>query len=275
MPRGPCPLCQFDRELVDSHYIPAGAYKPLHASELPVNEPMVLTNKRIFQSSRQITAHAFCLDCERKLNREGEDWVLEKLAMVTSFPLRDMVTAALPILDEPDFKVFCAHTIPGFEMGKIIHLALGMFWKSAVRTWNMIDGPVERIELGPYQEPIREYLLGRRPFPKDMCLVTFLDSNTPPLIAVTPPRRFQNEGFHLFIFYMNGLKCMFCVGKQIPQDYRACCLASSPDHPIFLDSLSGESMLRAMKSSTRQSKPSKGVLETLEQWKRLMKQRRG
>jgi hypothetical protein len=96
MSPGTCPLCQLPKDLVESHFFPAAAYKPLHAAGLSVNQPMVMTGKRIFQSSRQITAHAFCTDCEDRLNSGGEAWVLDKLATLSAFPLRDMVLTSPP-----------------------------------------------------------------------------------------------------------------------------------------------------------------------------------
>ena len=166
----------------------------------------------------------------------------KKLATLTAFPLRDMALATIPINDEPDFKAFSCDAIPDFQVQKIVHLALGIFWKSAVRTWNMIDGAINRIDLGPYQEPVRQFLYGTGPFPENMYLMAYLDASNPPLVAMSSPRRFLSEKFHLFIFYLNGLQCVLLVGKQIPEDYRASCIASAPDHPIFLVPSLGETM---------------------------------
>ena len=118
MPRGICPLCRLEKDLVDSHFLPAASYKPLHGSGLKVNEPMVLTSKRIFQSSRlKITAHAFCADCEDRFDRNGEGWVLNKLANLSTFPLRDMITAAPPLIDEGDFTGLFLRFGSGFSLG--------------------------------------------------------------------------------------------------------------------------------------------------------------
>jgi hypothetical protein len=269
MPRGICPLCQLEKDLVDSHFLPAASYKPLHGSGLKVNEPMVLTSKRIFQSSRQITAHAFCADCEDRFDRNGEGWVLNKLANLSTFPLRDMITAAPPLIDEGDFKAYSCDSVPGFRLDCIVHLAVGLFWKSAARTWNMIDGPAPRIQLGPYEESVRQFVLGTGAFPKNVCLVAYVDLSSPPLIAVTPPRQYRNDAFHLFVFYMNGLQFSLCVGKQAPLKFGEGCIATGPSHPIFLIPDAGKNMFAVLKELVRQSRPSKGILRTLEQWKAL------
>ena len=257
------------KDLVESHFMPAAAYKSLHATGLPVNEPMVMTGKHIFQSSRQITTEALCRDCEGRFNSGGEAWMVDRLATLTAFPLRDMVLASQPILKEPDFAAFSCDRIPDFKLEKLLHFALGLFWKSAAITWPMRDGPVNRIELGPYLEPLREFVLGTAPFPKGMCLIAFLDSSTPPLVAMTPPRQFNNEFFHLFVFYVNGLQCMLCVGKRAPAEFWHSCIATAPGHPIFLLPEAGNKMFAVMKPYTKNSVPSKRILQTLEDWKKL------
>lgn len=267
MPLGICPLCLGQKELVDSHFIPAAAYKPLYATGLPVNEPMVMTSKRVFQSSRQIKAQTFCEDCEDQFNKGGESWVLDKLATLTDFPLREMVIASGAVFEEPDFRAFSCDCTPGFKVEKLVHFAVGIFWKSAACKWNMSDGPVNRIVLGPYEEPIRQFVHGSAPFPMDVCLVTYLDSSLPPLIAITPPRQFKSKSFHLFGFYINGLQCLLCVGKQAPIEFTEACIASGPGHPVFLVPDAGNKMFAVLKPFTKNSKLSKNIRKTFEQGK--------
>jgi hypothetical protein len=269
MPIGRCALCQVQKELVDSHFLPAASYKALRAAGFDVNEPMVMTHKRVFQSSRQITAHVFCVECEDVFNRRGETWVLDKLATLKAFPLRDMVIASQAIVDEPDFKAFSCSAIPGFQTDNVVHLALGIFWKAAAYSWKILGGRLPRLELGLYEEPLRQFVLGNKQFPEDVCLVIYLDSSTPPLIATTPPRRFRRDDFHLHSFYMNGMQCCLCVGKQAPVEFREACIATGPGHPIFLIPEAGRTMFAAMQPFTKNSALSKGMLKTFEQWKSL------
>jgi hypothetical protein len=267
MPIGRCALCHVQKELVDSHFLPAASYKALRSEGFDVNEPMVMTGKRVFQSSRQITAHVFCADCEDIFNRRGETSVLNKLATPEVFPLRDMVAASPAILDESDFKAFSCDAIPGFPTDRLVHLALGIFWKGAVHTWKILDGELPRLELGPYEETIRHFVCGTGPFPKEVCLMVYLDSSTPPLIATTPPRRFRRDDFYLFAFYMNGMQCCLCVGKQAPVEFSDACMATGPGHPIFLVPEAGNTMFATLKPFTKNSTLSKGIRKTFAQWK--------
>jgi hypothetical protein len=230
---------------------------------------MVITNKRVIQTSRHITAHAFCADCEDVFDKGGEAWVLDKLATLKAFPLRDMVLAAPPVVDEPNLKGFYGDSIPGFQTEKLVHLAMGIFWKAAARTWNVIDGPLPRLELGPYKEPIRRFVLGELSFPQHMYLVTFLDSGTPPLIATNAPRRYQGKGCHVFGFYMNGLAYWLFVGKSAHAEVGGCCFSTAPGHPIFVISDAAQLMLGGLQNEVTRRRMSRGVMKTYEAWKAL------
>lgn len=267
MPDGTCLLCTNTKDLVNSHFLPAASYKAQYAAGLNVNQPMVITAKRVFQSSRHITAHAFCGDCEDIFNKNGESWVVEKLATLTVFPLRDMILAAPPLIPpEPDFKIFSCDAIPGFEREKFVHFMMGIFWKSAARTWNMLDGPPEQIELGRYREPLRQFILGTAPFPRYMKLLTFIEAGTP-LIATTPPQRFQQKGCHLFGFQMNGLVSWLAVGKGAGALFGDSCTATAPGHPIFVVPDAAKSMMDDLKKKLRNVRPSTGVMKTFEEVK--------
>lgn len=269
MPIGTCLLCQQTKNLVDSHFLPSASYRSLHAEGLEVNEPMMVTAKRVIQTSRHIKAHAFCGDCEDIFNRGGETWVLDKLATLTAFPLRDMVHSSPPLADEPNIKLFSCDTIPGFQSEKLVHLGMGIFWKSAVRTWNVLDGPLPRIELGPYEEPLRQFVFGSAPFPTNVHLVVFLDAKETPFIATTPPRRFEQEGCHLYGFYMNGLQYWMGVGKGSPAKFKDSCIATAPGHPLFLVRDAGKSMFAFFIDAAKNTVKSKGVMKTFEQWKAM------
>src|SRR5260370_259041 len=56
--------------------------------------------------------------------------------------------------------------VQAIDAGKLAHFALGMVWKTSVTDWVGVDGYTRRLDLGPYEDPIRRYLLGDAPFPK-------------------------------------------------------------------------------------------------------------
>jgi hypothetical protein len=264
---GLCPLCLFEKPLANSHFFPAAAFRALYAPELPTKQPMVLTRKKIIQSDRQVMDHAFCFDCEQRFNAFGEGWLISKLASLSAFPLRDLLTRVVPAIDEPDFKAFTK--ISEIAYSKLTHFALGMFWKSSVRDWRIIGEAVPRIRLGACEESIRQFLIGIGRFPADIALVTYLEANSPPVIAAFPPMEFDADGFRLYSFYLNGIQFSMCAGSNIPEVFRMTCLYSASDHPVFVMRGIGDGFVKIAKQLTSGNKPSTRLLRTFEAWKRL------
>ena len=73
MEQGICKLCLQDKPLCDSHLAPAGLYKYCNAVGLG---PVRMTAEEIAVANEEITTYLLCEDCEQRLNRDGENWLL-------------------------------------------------------------------------------------------------------------------------------------------------------------------------------------------------------
>src|ERR1700680_3934584 len=74
--RGICLLCLKDRVLCKSHYVGHAIQRLCrHAGE----DPILMTPKVILATPRQLWAHLLCQGCEDRLNRMGENVVLQWL----------------------------------------------------------------------------------------------------------------------------------------------------------------------------------------------------
>jgi hypothetical protein len=78
-----------------------------------------------------------------------------------------------PLFDEDGMSVYLTAQYPEMEVGKIIHFALGLFWKASVHSWKK-DSTEPRIELGPYSEAIRRWLLNECGFPMSLYLIVIV-----------------------------------------------------------------------------------------------------
>jgi len=67
------------------------------------------------------------------------------------------------------FRAYAAVRNPEIKPDKLIHFALGMFWKASVHSWK---GGVREplIDVGPYRETVRKFVRGEIPFPERMAL---------------------------------------------------------------------------------------------------------
>jgi hypothetical protein len=91
MPFGVCKMCLQEKNLVSSHLIPRKIYEYCNQKG---HNPIVLAGDVLMASDRQWQYPLLCLDCEKVLNDDGENWSVTKLATFEkTFPLYDLVSA--------------------------------------------------------------------------------------------------------------------------------------------------------------------------------------
>jgi hypothetical protein len=236
-----CKLCLKEKPLQKSHLIPAAAYKGL--ADYPNTNPVLSSfdsntqELRMVETSRQIQEYLMCWDCEQLLRQNGEDWILARVSrdgLVS--PLFEVLSQRKPIVEGGpgnEITIYATSGIPEFEKDKIIHFALGVFFKAAAYKWRM--GKYRKgISLGVYLDGVRRYLLGESEFP-NRCALWFSiippNHNTRTLCA---PYQWAVRECHTFGFIMLGLEFVLSVGKQIPAYLRNHCFVRSPGQPVFV-----------------------------------------
>ncbi len=111
-------------------------------------------------------------------------------------------------------------------------LLLSVFWRAAAHTWRNMSGPMEGIDLGPFEEPIRRFLLGG-PFPSNPVVLVSVWPTRDVLPAAYTPRRGRAPGWHVFNFLIPGLEFRLLTGRQIPRELRGMCSFASAEKFIF------------------------------------------
>jgi len=159
---GDCALCQTKNvQLIDSHYIPAGVYKLLRSPHLKNQNPVLISASTAMTSAQQASDFLLCAKCERRLNDNGENWVVPRLwHSTTKFQLRDDLIAAGPLPSPNDFLVFEAAKIPGLIPDQLCYFGASIFWRGGAHDWKFQRQTSDRLPLGPYQESLRLFLLG-------------------------------------------------------------------------------------------------------------------
>lgn len=231
MPRGICKLCLKEKDLRASHFMPRGLYPYLTADQY---EPVLVSTHLVMPTSRQTKDYVLCADCEQLLNKEGETWLLPKLATIDgTFPLYDMLREVEPGFEDKNTAVYPTATNPKIERDHLIHFAIGLFWKASVHPWRG-DGTEARIDLGTNGDDLRRFLLGESSIPENLALVMFVVPPPVNLIAFTEPLRGSNLEFANYHCYVPGIFMNLCVGERVRQSMAATCIISNPIGPVVV-----------------------------------------
>jgi hypothetical protein len=206
--------------------------------------------------------YLLCTACENLLNRGGEAWLNPKFATIErKFPFYDLLVQVSPEEEEDRFRVYFAQKIPAIKIEKLAHFALGIFWKASVHSWS--GRSIEpRIELGPYGEAIRKWLIGESEFPENITLS----------VIVSPPERAQRvfteptcgipePGWRTYFIHVLGVIFALNVGKQIPSEVKELCVYRNLNHPITVSDDFTSDMQTAFSSMLREARKTKAYFE--------------
>jgi len=133
-------------------------------------DPILMTPKVILATPRQLWAHLLCQGCEDRLNRMGENVVLQWLDNNHGFRLLEWMQRSCVVKDERTVVTFSARDM-GIDTEPFAHFGLGLLWKGAVHQWNTAEGQTTSINLGPYEDCIRRYLLGEAGLPEGVYVI--------------------------------------------------------------------------------------------------------
>jgi hypothetical protein len=82
-------------------------------------------------SSRQISDKFLCAECEDRLSKHGERYVLAQCARPNGFELRDVLKALPALVEDERFKVFDVAGPIGSRVGDYLYCAASFFWRAA------------------------------------------------------------------------------------------------------------------------------------------------
>ena len=255
-----CKMCLNVKELQDSHLLPASVYKKLHSVHLrdpdnPNPDPIAVTARKARQTSKQTTDYLLCSDCEGILDRMGEKHVLPLLANELRFPFHDLLGGIPPDVAEPDFRAYTCARIPSLDCGKITHFATGIFWKAAIHGW-VGECSTVKIDLQGYEEGLREYLLGAKPFPDGVTLILRVAPPSVALLSAVAPIEVRDPNLSMYWFYVPGIEFSLYIGERTPLEFQHCCFVRNQGHPVVVDPTVAFSLGRLYRESLLTSKVS-------------------
>jgi hypothetical protein len=122
----------------------------------------------VANTSRQVSQRFLCGDCEDRLSRNGERYVLKEcLRGPRKFAVRTRLQELSAITLDERVAAYDV-TTSSIRSDQYLYFAASVFWRAAARQWRHDGRPIERIALGlRYQEAFRKYLLGEGSFPSN------------------------------------------------------------------------------------------------------------
>jgi hypothetical protein len=177
-----------------------------------------------------------CPECEDLFERE-ESFVLAHADRGSGgFTLRTRLLSS-PAVRLPNREVAVHDLELAFPDAapRLTYFAASIFWRAAATKWRSGNGRVQSIDLGPYLEDFRLYLLGKAEFPPNAALVVFLDSrpHAEPLGAF--PYSKSRRLYHLHGFAIPGIRFVLMVGGMISAAHRKLAINSVGPKPVYVE----------------------------------------
>jgi hypothetical protein len=254
---GPCGLCKATRELRDSHLIPAAIYKLSRETKRQNPNPVVVRRKSAGTTSKQVSAHFLCADCEERFSQYGEQYVTRQCARPDGhFALRQLLAAAPIVYRGPQFFVYEVGSVLGGNVEQYLYFAASIFWRSAARKWTWQGDPIRSISLGlTYQEQFRLYLLGEASWPPNARLYIHVSCENPIDYTTVFPCSFRIEFARRHKFYIPGILFILFLGGTVPRIHDAFALNSTKGQFMWLCPWRADSLFsgfeKMMKSAIR------------------------
>jgi len=234
---GTCKLCLRERGLRESHYLSKGLYKALRNLHIENQNPLLVTGKGAFRTSRQMTAALLCSDCEQLLSAKGERYTIRVMSNQKGFLLLETLQRMTPANARGGAAAYKCAKSTEVDTGALAHFALGLLWKASIHTWAPAVGVRTRVHLGPYQEAIRGYLRGEAGFPANVVVKITLCTDRESQLIMYGPTLGNAKGSKTFNYYellAGGINFGICIGAGIPGTDRRQCCASSADKWFFV-----------------------------------------
>jgi|SRR6185437_9898987 hypothetical protein len=225
---GTCPLCQEENiRLALSHYMPSALYSPRN------KDLEYFANGQSGIVTDDLKERLLCHNCEALFDRNGESYVLNLIrTKAPYFPLQEKLRLALARDSDPSCDRFSGNDL-GIDTLKFAYFAWSIVWRGAVGHWKNFDGSdLIPVELGSYQEPIRQYLLGKAPMPHDTAVVVIVTKDQFSRETWFVPQPLWEFESWSYRFHARGVFFRVMMGPHLPQYFRdSCC--TSPYKCIF------------------------------------------
>jgi hypothetical protein len=234
-PTDECKLCRKLKMLCDSHYLPKSSYGLTKAPGLKNPHPVMSVNGQLKQISDQYRGYVLCEECEGRFSSGGEAWLMPNLPKGENgnCPLQDALLPLTPSFFGHRLNRYNVSGVSAFDIPKLVYFGMSVFWRGSAHEWKTSTGQkAPTVDLGVYQEPMRQFLLGKE-FPNNVILALDIWPYKPslPLLypVITEP---LSSDVCRYWFYLPGLQFFLFTGNNLPKDV---CDSSLSEGTITVD----------------------------------------
>jgi hypothetical protein len=197
--------------------------------------PVVITRDITRTSSEQVTDHFLCGDCEQRFSAEGEKYAMSQVHDGKAFPLLETLSAIAPShivpasTITPEFRMYFEVDTPQINRRSLLYYCMSVFWRASANSWKRVTS----MNLGPYEESVRGYLLGKSTLPVGIAVQFFAATDALTQQTIFPPGTLKRLGpFRSYGFTSRGMVWWLHVGRGIPASMHSVCYVNSPVKPI-------------------------------------------
>jgi hypothetical protein len=150
---------------------------------------------------------------------------------------------ATPFFQDNDVRLYAAAAMHEINTEAIIYFAMSVFWRASVHRW-VIGGHPIGITLGPYEEPLRRFLVNETDYPDSMSLTVLVGSASKAAELAVNPISSRQEGIHCHRFSLPGLTFLLFVGSTLTTENVALSMAPAPEGFIWIYPAAEENHIR-------------------------------
>jgi hypothetical protein len=224
-------MCLLEKELRASHLMPRSLYLKTRGSGTKGNQdPVLLTARGSKHTSHQIKDYVFCSECEGRLDRNGERYVMPLVTQRDGkFPLFNILNGIQPDSHHPKALAYSRITTPDIDREKIAYFAISVFWRASVHAWEQENGTFVSIDLGKkYNEEIRSYLMGEAGIPKNAFLNVAVCVDLKSQAAFFPPSINVKQKDRGVAFGARGVLFFLRMSNTLTELERAISMINNP-----------------------------------------------
>lgn len=219
---GPCRLCRVPSVLQWSHIVPRWTYRRIvHTNPAGGANPVMVRDDEARLGGEQYAEYLLCRRCEARVGLWDRHVAELALQPNGKFPAVERA----PLIGELSGRELQVVDLSALNVGKIALFAASVIWRASIsRTF-------ARVRLGPYEDPIRNYLLDDgSSFPAFARLFVHIirpDERTPVDRIVAMPYAGRQDRYHTHRFALFGFLFSLFVGGELPAVFDEACVVKT------------------------------------------------